>query len=180
MNIQKKLEQWENARIDGLISKILVVVLVLSNVFLIAKVIKANNRRTIVPPVIEKGFWVGEDAASEEYLTEMADYFVTYVMTATPRSIDTKIKNIERYLAPEVYGVIKNDLYVLAEKIKANNISQSFLPDSSEVKDRQRVIVSGTLKKFVGAVETTSEKKNYTIGFSVKNGEIYVTNFETD
>ena len=178
MRIGKRLEKWENARIDGLISKILLIIMVVSNLFLVSKIIHANNRKTIVPPVIEKGFWVGETSASKEYLMQMAEYFVTYVLTATPRSIDTKIRNFERYIAPQVYGVIKNDLRARAEKMKRNNISQAFLPDSSVV-NKKKVVVTGTLKRFVGAVETTSERKSYTIEFILKNGEIYVNSFET-
>jgi len=176
MRIKKKLEQWENVRLEGMITKLLMILLVTANFFLVAKMNNAGKRVTIIPPVVQEGFWVEESSASKEYLLQMADFFVTYVLTATPRSIDTKIRNFERYIDPQSYGVIKNEMYAMAEKMKGNNMSQAFLPDRATIR-KQDVVISGTLKRFVGTIETTSENKSYKIGFSVKNGEIYVNSF---
>lgn len=177
MKIKKMLEQWENARLEGMISKLLIIVLVASNIYLATKMSSARKRVTIVPPVIEKGFWVEETSASKEYLEQMAEFFVTYVLTATPKSIDAKIVNFERYIAPSSYGIIKNEMISLAKKMKKNNISQAFLPDRT-VLQNQDVVISGILKRFVGTVETSSENKSYKIGFIVRNGEIYVNSFQ--
>jgi len=176
VRIRKKLEQWENSRLEGMISKLLIIILVISNIYLATKMSSAGKRVTIIPPVVEKGFWVEETSASKEYLEQMAEFFVTYVLTATPKSIDAKIINFERYIAPGSYGIIRNEMISLAKKMKKNNISQAFLPDRT-VFQKQEVVISGILKRFVGTVETSSENKNYKIGFIVRNGEIYVNSF---
>src|SRR5688500_486280 len=65
------------------------------------------ERTIIVPPTIEKTFWVTNDRASKEYLEQMASFIAWLVLDVTPATIDWKKDILLNYVPPEQHGLMK-------------------------------------------------------------------------
>ncbi len=57
-----------------------------------------TEKTVIVPPTIERPFWVKGAETSAEYLEEMSRYLSTLVLNVTPKSIDANIDIFLRYV----------------------------------------------------------------------------------
>ena len=64
-------------------------------------------RTVVVPPSINKSFWVTRDKASGEYLEQMGSFVAWLVLDVTPASIDWKKDILLGYVEPEQHGGLK-------------------------------------------------------------------------
>lgn len=64
-------------------------------------------RTVVVPPSINKSFWVTRDTASAEYLEQMGSFIAWLVLDVTPSSIDWKKDILLGYVEPEQHGELK-------------------------------------------------------------------------
>ena len=81
--------------------------LVLSQLLLLAVIVSivGSERTIIVPPNIDRKFWVTKDKASREYLEEMAGYVSWLVLDVTPSTVDWKRNVLLNWVAPVLVGV---------------------------------------------------------------------------
>ncbi len=61
-------------------------------------------RTVVVPPSINKSFWVTRDKASGEYLEQMGAFIAWLVLDVTPASIDWKKDILLGYVEPDQHG----------------------------------------------------------------------------
>jgi type IV conjugative transfer system protein TraE len=85
-------------------------------------------RTVVVPPSINKTFWVTRDKASSEYLEQMGSFIAWLVLDVTPASIDWKKDILLGYVEPEQYGPLKTRQEVEAERLKRINAATVFAP----------------------------------------------------
>jgi conjugal transfer pilus assembly protein TraE len=85
-------------------------------------------RTVVVPPSIDKTFWVTRDKASSEYLEQMGSFIAWLVLDVTPASIDWKKEILLGYVEPEQYGPLKTRQDVEAERLKRINAATVFAP----------------------------------------------------
>lgn len=64
-------------------------------------------RTVVVPPSINKSFWVSRDKASGEYLEQMGAFIAWLVLDVTPASIDWKKDILLGYVEPDQHGELK-------------------------------------------------------------------------
>lgn len=138
-----------------------------------------TTRTVVVPPTIEKTFWVSRDKASAEYLEQMASFIAWLVLDVTPSSIDWKKSVLLSYVQPEQYGVLKTRQEVEAERLKRINASTLFMPQQLVAsEDKQSVVVRGRLRTLVNGTETANELKAYLIEFGYSGGRMHLTTFK--
>ena len=83
-------------------------------------------RTVVVPPSINKTFWVTRDQASNEYLEQMGSFIAWLVLDVTPASIDWKKDILLGYVEPDQYGPLKTRQEVEAERLKRINAATVF------------------------------------------------------
>jgi len=120
-------------------------------------------RTVIVPPSINKSFWVIRDKASSEYLS----------------SIDWKKDMLLGYVESDQYGALKTRQEVEAERLKRINATTVFAPQQLvPSEDAQNVVVRGRLRTLVNGFETANEAKAYLVEFSYSGARMHLKTFK--
>lgn len=136
-------------------------------------------RTLVVPPSINKSFWVERDKASAEYLEQMGSFIAWLVLDVTPASIDWKKDILLGYVEPEQHGELKTRQELEAARLKRINASTAFMPQQLvPSEDAQTVVVRGRLRTLVNAQETSNELKTYLIEFSYAGGRMHLKTFK--
>ena len=136
-------------------------------------------RTVVVPPSIEKSFWVSRDKASSEYLEQMGSFIAWLVLDVTPSSIDWKKGVLLGYVEPGQYGALKTRQEVEAERLRRINASTFFMPQQLvPSEDAQTVVVRGRLRTLVNGFETANDLKAYLVEFSFNGARMHLKTFK--
>ena len=137
-----------------------------------------TQRTVVVPPAIDKSFWVTRDRASREYLEQMGAFVAWLVLDVTPASIDWKKDVLLGYVEPDQHGTLKTRQELEAARLKRINASTSFAPQELVPSEaRQSVVVRGRLRTLVNGLETRNEAKAYRVEFRLHGGRMHLRTF---
>lgn len=138
-----------------------------------------QEKTILVPPDINRSFWVGSATASSEYLEQMAYWYAGLALTITPQSADYQNDLFLKFAAPQSIGQLQADMGARADFLKKNNASTQFSVRNIKVdKDNLRVALSGTLDTWVSDKKAGERNVTYMIGFQFINGKLYVSKFK--
>ena len=136
-------------------------------------------RTLVVPPSINKSFWVERDKASAEYLEQMGSFIAWLVLDVTPATIDWKKDILLGYVEPEQHGELKTRQELEAMRLKRINASTFFSPQQLvPSEESQSVIVRGRLRTLVNGLETANDLKAYRVEFSYSGGRMHLKTFK--
>ena len=77
-----------------------------------------SERTIIVPPSIDKTFWVTRDKASTEYLEQMAGFMTWLVLDVSPSTIDWKRNVLLNYVAPDRHAAMKTQSVLVIGRLR--------------------------------------------------------------
>lgn len=184
MLFNKYTDKLSNMKSEARFYRIFILMLVLANVFLAwqNRELAGKERIVIVPPEIEKSFWVDKTRVSREYLEQMAYWFASLALNVTPATGEYQKQTFLRYADPAHYGSLQVDIDDRLAYIKKNNASTVFSPQEILVDEKnKKVALIGKLTTFVGDKKVSERLVGFRIGFNYLNGRSYVTEFvETD
>jgi conjugal transfer pilus assembly protein TraE len=146
---------------------------------IIASLIGAE-RTVIVPPSIDKSFWVSKDRASREYLEQMAGYVSWLMLDVTPTTVDWKRNVLLNWVAPDQHAAMKTKMDVEADRLRSNNASTSFLIQqlTADEKD-QSVLVTGRLRRQINGTDVAEpETRSYLAQFQYTGGRVHIQTFK--
>lgn len=137
-----------------------------------------RERIVIVPPEIQKSFWVTSGRVSPEYLSEMVLFLTSLSFNMTPSNAAMQHSVLLRYVDPSYYEILKVKLIEVEDQIKKEHITTSFYPNDIKV-DTNKLIaeVSGDLQYTVGDTQLAPTHVSYQIKFSYKQGQLKITSF---
>lgn len=137
-----------------------------------------RERIVIVPPIVNRDFWVGTDTVSDSYLEQMSEFFTGLLLNVTPNSFATRAEHLLQHVAPNAYPTLKTQLVERQLELERRAISTAFYPASFKV-DRSKLLVElkGELKILVGNAAIQSQTKIYHIQFSQHQGRLYIQQF---
>ncbi|MCE4369672.1 type IV conjugative transfer system protein TraE [Xanthomonas hortorum] len=140
----------------------------------------AGRERTIVvPPSLEKSFWVSGNAVSREYLEQMGAFVAWLVLDVSPASITWKTDTLLAYVEPGQYAALKTRMELETRRLQRLNASTSFQPQQLAVNEaQQQVVIRGRLRTWVNTVETSNAAKAYRVQFRYGGGRIQLSTFE--
>jgi conjugal transfer pilus assembly protein TraE len=158
--------------LGGLIGGLLVALLIIVNVI-------GSERTIVVPPTIDKTFWVTKDRVSKEYLEQMATFVAWLILDVTPATVDWKKDILLNYVAPEQHGTLKARQEVEAERLKRINASTFFLPQQLLANEQDHTVaVRGRLRTQVNGQETATDTKAYIAEFQYVGGRVHLKAFK--
>jgi len=158
--------------VGGLILGLLISLVIIVNLI-------GMERTIVVPPTIEKTFWVTKDRVSKEYLEQMASFVSWLILDVTPGTIDWKKDILLNYVDPEQHGSLKSRQEVEAARLKRINASTFFLPQQLVANDQdQTVAVRGRLRTQVNGQETATDTKAYLAEFQYVGGRVHLKAFK--
>ena len=136
-------------------------------------------RTLVVPPSINKSFWVERDRVSSEYLEQMGAFVAWLILDVTPSSVDWKREILLGYVSPDQHGAIKTRQELEAARLKRMNASTVFMPQQLvPSEDAQAVTVRGRLRTLVNGQETSNDLKAYLVEFGYAGGRMHVKGFK--
>jgi conjugal transfer pilus assembly protein TraE len=139
----------------------------------------SSARTIVVPPSINKSFWVTRDRASGEYLEQMGSFIAWLVLDVSPSSVDWKKDILLGYVEPDQHGAFKTGQELEALRLKRINASTSFAPAQLvPSEDAQSLVVRGRLRTLVNGVETANDLKAYLVEFGYAGGRVHLKTFK--
>ncbi|WP_286757975.1 type IV conjugative transfer system protein TraE [Ralstonia sp. RL] len=158
--------------VSGLILALLLCLVIILNLI-------GTERTIVVPPSIDKTFWVTKDRVSREYLEQMGSFIAWLILDVSPASIDWKKDILLNYVAPDEHGAMKSRQEIEAERLKRINASTSFLPQQLVPhEDKQTVVIRGRLRTQVNGQDTATETKAYLAEFQYAGGRMHLKAFK--
>ncbi len=133
----------------------------------------------LIPPSIEKSFWVSSKTVSPEYLAEMTAFFANLRFNMTPDNVSIQRETILRYTDPVYYDSLKSQLVQEADKISDQHITMAFFPVNVKVSSKNlKAIIDGDLKTFVGDTVLPTKRVSYQVSYRYDSGRLLVKSFE--
>jgi conjugal transfer pilus assembly protein TraE len=177
MDIKTYRGQVSNAFAANTFLKLMLSVLLVSNVFLgVALLATAGSGRTIiVPPEIERSFWVERDQVSKEYLEQMAAFIAQLHLNVTPSTYDYQSEAFLRYVHPSVHGEMRARLLSEGQQLRNDGASTWFSPGlvRTDVAAKQ-VAVTGDFHVTVAQKEIVREQKTYLLDFTMSGNRMFL------
>ena len=142
--------------------------------------ILGSDRTVIVPPNIDRSFWVSKDKASREYLEEMASYVAWLVLDVTPSTVDWKKNVLLNWVAPDQHAAMKTRMDLEAERLRSNNATTFFLVQQLAADEaRQSVVVTGRLRRQINGTDVSEpETRSYLAQFQYAGGRVHIQSFK--
>lgn len=156
----------------GLIVALLLCLAIILNVI-------GTERTIVVPPSIDKTFWVTKDRVSKAYLEQMGSFIAWLILDVSPASVDWKKDILLNYVAPDQYGAMKSRQEIEAERLKRINASTFFLPQQLVASEaNQTVVIRGRLRTQVNGQDTATDTKTYVAEFRYAGGRMHLYAFK--
>lgn len=167
------LAQRNRLLVACLLSFLLSLLLGLSNFYLIGR-----ERIVLVPPVINRAFWVSLDHVSEAYLQEMSQYFAGLLLTLTPSTLSASREQLLQNVAPQYYAQVKSQLIEQQKELERRGLSTSFYPTRFKIEASKYLVeLQGELKIFVGSALLEAKTKTYQLQFTQQQGRLFIQSF---
>ena len=142
--------------------------------------IVGSERTVIVPPNIDKSFWVSKDKASREYLEQMAGYVSWLMLDVTPTTVDWKRNVLLNWVSPDQHAAMKTKMDLEADRLRTNNASTSFLIQQLTADEKeQSVLVTGRLRRQINGTDVAEpETRSYLAQFHYTGGRVHIQTFK--
>lgn len=157
----------------GLSATLLVIVLLQTGLLFFK-----HEKVIISPPELSQTYWVEGNRFSKSYLEEMAVFFAHLLLDVSESSILPQGEIVLRYVWPESYGDFKNKLIVDEKRLKKQQLSLHFRPQTIEFQAPLVLDVQGILVSYVGSHKISDVQETYRIGLKQHQGRLFLESFE--
>lgn len=138
-----------------------------------------KERIVIVPPSIEKTFWVSSHNVSPEYLSEMTMFYANLRLNVTSENASLQRETLLRYTDPAYYNTLRSQLVQEEDRITEQHISMAFYPVNVKVNSNKfQVILDGDLKTNVGEASVPTKRVSYLVSYRFDAGRLLIKSFE--
>jgi len=119
------------------------------------------------------------EKSDPEYMTAMALSDLSLILNWTPETVITQYQRFLNRATSELYARENINLMQEAEKNRSNATTQAFFPETTTVDlAAGRVIVKGTLVRWVGDKESMRVTAQYQVTYRVNRGYLHVSKLE--
>jgi conjugal transfer pilus assembly protein TraE len=141
--------------------------------------LSSREKTILVPPTIEKSFWVSAQHVSPEYLSEMTTFFANLRLNITTESANQQREMLLRYTDPAYHNVLKAQLIQEADRINEQHLSMAFFPVNVKVDAKHvKAMIEGDIKSYVGESALPTKRVSYLIAYRYDTGRLLVKSFE--
>jgi len=133
----------------------------------------------LIPPNVEKTFWVSSQNVSPQYLSEMTTFFASMRLNITAGNAAIQRDIILRYTDPTYYSALKSELVKESDRVIDQHISMAFFPVNVKVDSKHfKSIIEGDIKSFVGETSLPTKRVRYLVTYRYDEGRLLVKSFE--
>lgn len=154
--------------------------LMLSNICLVSLAWYTSiHQKTMVTPFSGKGGYLASDSSVDaNYLLSMAENFIYLRLNTTPGSIEHQHNMILKHVDSKNFSRLREVLLRERLAIKKGNVSSVFaIKKIRSMPNDMAVVVSGTLRRWVGSRELEPAQRRYRIDFQYNLGMLLIENF---
>jgi len=177
---------WEAIEKENRILKFGFLILLIIFIVQSFVVVKLYSKKTVIvlPPKVDKEFWVSGDTLSRTYLEQVAYFIADRLLNVSPENVKSSIDMILPFFTtePEQLRKLKEKLVEYENEIIENEIYQSFYPMKFLIaKDsfkRPYLRVEGIVRRTSGDVYIGQRKAYVNIFFKVRSGRLIVYELE--
>jgi len=138
-----------------------------------------RERIVLMPPTLEKSFWVTKDKVSASYLEQMGSFIAYLTLDVSPSSIEWKKSMLLQYVAPDVYGVLQTRQDLEGDRLKRLNATTQFAVAQLVAHEETRtVLLRGRLATFINGARTSDVEKAYIVAFDYAGNRLHLKRFE--
>lgn len=142
-------------------------------------ILMGREKIVIVPPSIEKSFWVSAQNVSPEYLSEMTMFFTSLRLNMTPDNSGIQRETLLRYTDSAYYNTLNSALVKEADRLNEQHINLAFYTANIKVDaKRLEAIIEGDLKANVGDAALPTKRVKYLVGYRYDAGRLLIKSFE--
>ena len=175
------LQDYVNTTVRKLLQQkhfliILTMVLAFSNVLLAFGLLGKSEKVILVPPEINRSFWVTNSKVSDEYLQEMAVFLVDLILDQTPESARIKREMLMKYVSSSYHNALFEQLIKQEEYITQNDVSTEFVLKEA-VPVNGAIEITGEIITYVATKQLSRELVKYLVEFEYK-GKLLLSKFE--
>lgn len=139
--------------------------------------LQSPEKTIIVPTEIRKSFWVEGDKVSPDYYSEMAEFFVSKLLTYNAANAEGQFNEVLKFMDPLAFNVMQGKLKAEANDIKSKNMSSAFYQREIKVVGKS-VLGFGELVSMMSGQTIGSQNIGYKMIFDYRNGKLFVKSFE--
>lgn len=148
-------------------------ILLLSNLLLAVFLFIKRERVVIVPPVVEKEFWVEGSCLSPSYLEQFGLFLSQLLLNKSPDSVALQNRILMRYVSPAYSPVFGKALDQEKEEMVQQKLSYLFFPSKVQIAPKlKQVVLEGERVVYLGENEFLKELRRYILSFDFPNGTL--------
>ena len=134
-------------------------------VFLVSR--EVRERVIVVPPRLERAFWMQGGAVSGSYLEQVAVFASELVLTYSPENVRYRVRQLLRLSDPSAYKRLSRQLHAEATQVERNKTAAVFHPQEARVRVSERkVVVTGVHQRMVGGKLVDSRQLRLIVEFT--------------
>lgn len=135
-----------------------------------------KERVVVVPPVLEKEFWVDAQSISATYLEQMGLFLSQLLLNKSSQSAAAQRSTLLRHTDPLFVGVLKQRLIEEEEILSKQNAAYVFYPVDMKVNlSDMSLILQGDRLLFVAGKQVSSIREEYKLYFSYTGARLLLT-----
>jgi len=167
---KKNVEKMQRQR--NIITTFCFIVL-MSNLLLVILALTKRERIIVVPPSVEKEFWIEGKKFSPAYLEQFGVFLAQLLLNKSPESISLQNRILLRFIAPDYLPVFKRALQKEKDEMIQKDLSYLFFPDQVQVfPDKKQIVLEGNRIAYLGTEIFLNEKQRYILNFAFARGSL--------
>ena len=148
-------------------------------VALVALLYQKSERVIVVPPVIEKEFWIEGANVSPAYLEQMGCFIGDLLLTRSPLSADLQLSVLMHHTAPSFASILSSKLVEELNKLKKDNASYVFFRTKVVVDPyKQSILLEGIRQLLMGGKVISEAQESYRLRFTNFGGRLLLSSIE--
>ena len=160
-------------------SRLLILLLLISNIVLGIAVSSKSSTVVMVPPNLEQDAWVTSQDGSMSLRESWATYVATLLGNVTPRSVNQVGPMLGKIIYPGAYKEVMEHIAVLKREVETEQLEIQFAPTGVfPIPSKNAVAVSGEFRMRSARGNEKRFLRTYVIGMNVRNYQPSVYSIE--
>lgn len=158
------------------ILSILAILLTLSVVTLSLLLLSKRERVVIVPPTVEKSFWVDQRGVSATYLEQYGYFLAQLMLCKSSNSASSQRDVLLRHTDPSFLPILRRKLLEEENRLKRQSASYVYYPTSVVAnRERNEVVIEGDRLFYVSDKRVSSQPESYLLRFRYTGSRLLLT-----
>ena len=173
-------DEWRGTRSENTFLRILVPLLIISNIACGSALLLRSRETVLIPPNITEVMTINDRWADASYKKSWALFIATLVGNITPSNVDFVNDQLSGMMDSATYHTMKNTLAVQVSEIHNNNLTIEF--ESTQIMyepETDKVFVIGKSMTSGTNGRLNKESRVFEIQVSIKNGKPLITELVT-